>query len=182
MLQPLVIGDYGVRLVRLTEDKIELVRHWRNNPKIARYMEFRDYITEEMRKAWFKKIDYEHNYYFIIMVGEKEIGLVDIKDIDYEKGAGEIGIFLWDDSFFGKQISYRSLLTLHEFAFNNLHLKSLICHILNDNIRSRKSIMSLGFELNSNQESCVFQCYTLTAERHASTRKSVIANDWKFAC
>ncbi len=175
MQQPLLIDGYGVRLVRLAEDKIELVRRWRNDPKIAQYMDFRGYITEEMQKVWFKKIDNEYNYYFIIMIEEKEVGLVDIKDIDYRKGVGESGIFLWDDSFLGKQISYRSLLTLHDFAFKNLHLKSLISHIFNNNIRSQKSYISLGFELNPNQESCVLQCYTLTAERHAAVRESVIA-------
>lgn len=78
MQQPLVIGGYGVRLVRLTEGKIDLVRRWRNDPKIAQYMDFREYITEEMQKAWFKRIDNEYNFYFIIQVSEKKIGLVDI--------------------------------------------------------------------------------------------------------
>ena len=36
---------YGITLKRLTVDKIELVRNWRNDPKISQYMEFRDYIT-----------------------------------------------------------------------------------------------------------------------------------------
>lgn len=175
MQQPLEIDSYGIRLVRLTEDKIELVRRWRNAPKIAQYMDFRGYITEEMQKTWFKKIGNDHNFYFIIKVGKKEVGLVDIKDIDYERGVGESGIFLWDDSFYGKQISYRSLLMLHDFAFQQLHLKSLISHILDDNIRSQRSYLSLGFELDSNQEDKRLQCYTLTAERYASAKKSVIS-------
>ena len=44
---------YGVKLERLTADKIELVRNWRNDPKISQYMEFRDHITAEMQKKWF---------------------------------------------------------------------------------------------------------------------------------
>ena len=37
----ITITDYGVKLVQLTEDKIELVRQWRNSDKIKKYMEYR---------------------------------------------------------------------------------------------------------------------------------------------
>jgi hypothetical protein len=53
---------YGVKLERLTADKIELVRNWRNDPKISQYMEFRDHITAEMQKKWFASVDNENNY------------------------------------------------------------------------------------------------------------------------
>lgn len=174
MSKYLVIENFGVRLKRLTEDKIELIRYWRNNPKISQYMEFRDYITEDMQKAWFKKINNDKNYFFIIEVHEKEIGLVDLKDIDNEKSTGESGIFLWNDFFLGKQISYRSLLLLHDFAFDTLHLHYLLSHILNDNIRSQKCYQSLGFVLEENQDRLSIQRYILNKERHKLFRDSVI--------
>ncbi len=41
----LILENYGVRLKRLTHDKIELLRQWRNDPKIQQYMFYREYIT-----------------------------------------------------------------------------------------------------------------------------------------
>ena len=40
----ITLTDYGVKLVQLSQNKIELVRKWRNSDKIKKYMEYRDYI------------------------------------------------------------------------------------------------------------------------------------------
>ncbi|MDA3780720.1 MAG: GNAT family N-acetyltransferase [Bacteroidales bacterium] len=114
------VTKYGVTLNRLTEDKIEQVRLWRNDPKISQYMEFQDYITPEMQKAWFKKIDNKNNYYFIIEFDRKEIGLINIRDIDYEKREGEGGIFIYDDFYLNSDVSFRSVLCLFDFSFKTL--------------------------------------------------------------
>lgn len=80
------INDYGVKLIQFTEDKIELVRHWRNSYKIRKYMEYRDYITPEMQKQWFEKISSTTNdFFFLIVVNDVEVGLINIKDIDWQK-------------------------------------------------------------------------------------------------
>ena len=39
------LTNYDVSLRQLTVDKIELVRQWRNDPKIQETMLSRDYIT-----------------------------------------------------------------------------------------------------------------------------------------
>lgn len=170
----LMLEGYGIRLVRLTEDKIELVRHWRNDPKIARYMDYQEYITAEMQRRWFQKINNENNCFFIIWVGDKEIGLINIKNIDYEKGVGESGIFLWDDEFYGKQISYRARLVMLDFAFDVLHLQYIVSHVLSDNLRSQKSILAMGYKLDAHQENNTLQSYTLTSKQYAIIRQSVI--------
>lgn len=97
--QDLVLEGYGVKLKRLTHDKIELLRQWRNDPKIQQYMIYRETITPEMQEKWFQKINNDHNFYFIIEYEGKEIGCVNIKDVDYEKKCGEPGIFIYDDRY-----------------------------------------------------------------------------------
>ena len=47
---------YDIILERLTLDKIELVRNWRNDPKISQYMDFKEYISPEMQLNWFIKL------------------------------------------------------------------------------------------------------------------------------
>ena len=81
----MILEGYGVKLYRLTEEKIELLRRWRNDPKIQQYMGYREHITSEMQKAWFERINNDNNYYFIIEYEGKEIGCINIKDIDYVK-------------------------------------------------------------------------------------------------
>ena len=168
----LTLQGYGIKLHRLTEDKIELVRCWRNHPKIQQYMDYREYITPEQQKQWFAKINNDQNYFFIVEMDGKDVGLVDIKDIN--DGCGESGIFLWDDAIYGKKVSYRSLLLLHDFAFEKLGLRKLYSHILNDNIRSQRCYTSLGFVLYDGEQDNVLQLYYLGKDRHFEIRQSVI--------
>ena len=73
---------YGITLTRLREDDIELVRKWRNSPGIQQYMEYREFITEEMQKKWFESINNLQNFYFIIEYENKKIGLINTSNID----------------------------------------------------------------------------------------------------
>lgn len=80
------ISNYDVSLELLTENKIEMVRQWRNDPKIQQYMEYRETITPEMQKKWFDKLNNgKDNFYFILQYKGEDIGLINVKDIDYEK-------------------------------------------------------------------------------------------------
>lgn len=72
-----IIGN-DIILHRLTEDKIELVRYWRNYPKIQQYMDYCEHITAEQQKRWFASINNDKNYYFIVEMNGREIGFVNI--------------------------------------------------------------------------------------------------------
>jgi UDP-4-amino-4,6-dideoxy-N-acetyl-beta-L-altrosamine N-acetyltransferase len=168
------IINYDVTLTRLTEDKIEMVRNWRNDPKIAYYMDFREYITPEMQLNWFNKINNNKNYYFIIEYAGKEIGLSNVKDIDYEKKEGEVGIFIYDDEFLNSDVPFRATLCLGEFIFEELKLEREICHVMRDNKRAVLFNKFLGFQLLDNQEDVQNQLYFLTIDKHYKIKEKLI--------
>jgi len=166
----MILKKYGVVLNRLTHDKIELVRNWRNDPKIAKYMEFRDYITPEMQEKWFKTIDNDNNYFFIIEYEGKEIGLSNLKDIDWEQKIGEGGIFIYDDTYLNSDVSFRVSLCGLDFDFETLNLERVKAHILSDNKRAIQYNKMLGFELQPNQENIENQLYYLEKEKYLKKR------------
>ena len=175
----LIIKDYGVELHQLTEDKIELVRNWRNSDKISRYMEFRDYITPEMQKRWFSKINETDNqFYFIIVADGKEVGLINIKNVDWNLRTGESGIFIYDDSYLHVGASYRAALCQRDFAFRTLHLNTLKAHILNTNSRSIKYNQKFGFVLSADEEQKPLkecnQMYLLDKEDYFANKLNII--------
>ncbi len=161
---------YGVTLKRLTVDKIELVRNWRNDPKISQYMEFRDYITPEMQVKWFAKIDNENNYYFIIDYKGSEIGLTNVKDVDYAKKTGEGGIFIYDDSFLNSDVPFRVIFALNDFCFDELHLEKMIAHIMSDNKHAIDFNRVLGYKKDSSSPESVKMTYILTKEDYLKQR------------
>lgn len=164
------LTKYGVTLNRLTEDKIEMIRNWRNDPKIVRYMEYKEYITPEMQTAWFQKINNDNNYYFLIEFNGKEIGLINVRDIDYELREGEGGIYIYDDDCLNSTISFQATMCLYDFCFETLKLERLIAHILKDNKRAIKYNKLLGYELTVGQDEVNNQLYILTAENYFTQR------------
>ena len=167
------ITNYGITLSRLTEDKIELVRNWRNDPKIAQYMEFEEYITPEMQLTWFNKINNDKNYYFIIEYNKHEVGLINVKDIDSEIYQGEAGIFIYDDDCLNSTVSFQATLCLYDFCFETLKLKQLTAHILNDNKRAIKFNKMIGFKILQNQELIKNQSYILTFKDYIKNRNEI---------
>lgn len=170
------ISNYGVTLRRLTEDKIEMIRNWRNDPKIVQYMEYKEYITPEMQKKWFDKINNENNYYFLIEVNSKEIGLINIRDINYTKLEGEAGIYIYDDKFLNSDISFKSVTILFDFCFEQLSLERIIAHVLKTNKRAIKYNTALGFQLADANDPNTNQLYLLTKEQY--TKKSIIIKQY----
>lgn len=154
-----VITNYGVTLRRLTQDKIELVRRWRNDPKISQYMEYREEITPDMQEKWFHKINNDKNLYYIIYYGGEDIGLINVKDIQDRSGEG--GIFIWNDRYLNSDISYRAHLALFDYLFINKIIDSITSHVLKDNPRAQRFTKYLGFRLSENQEVIYNQLYTL---------------------
>lgn len=173
------ITKYGVTLRPLTRDKIELVRQWRNHPKIQQYMEYREEITPEMQEQWFRKISTSgKDFYFIIGVGGKEIGLINIKNINWDLKTGESGIFIYDDDCLHAGVSYRAKMCQCDFAFNILGLDSLHAHIFNSNPRSVRYHTRFGFKLAESEimNSAIEknQLYVLSKEDYFDSKDSII--------
>ena len=169
-----IFQRYGIILKRLTNDKIELVRNWRNDPKISQYMDFKEYITPEMQSSWFNKINNECNYYFIVVYNDEEIGLVNIKDIDYNKKCGEPGIFIYEDKYLNTDIAVRSALCNTDFAFEELKMEYLSGHVMANNKRAIRFNKALGYTLEDNQEDKEKQLYILKKENYYLQRKKYL--------
>jgi len=167
------IKKYGITLTRVTHNKIELLRNWRNDPKISQYMEYRDYITPEMQERWFEKINNDKNYFFIIEFDKKEIGLGNIKDIDYQKKCGEGGIYIYDDQYLNSDVSFRAALCGNDWFFEQLKMDYQIIHILKTNKRAIQYNTVLGFKLQACQENVENQLYHLTKENYYKKREFI---------
>jgi len=94
------LSKYGIVLDRLRQEDIELVRSWRNSPMISQFMEFREQITPEMQKEWFKSVDNIENFYFVVVYQGKKIGLINSSNVQWATVSSEGGIFLWDEAYY----------------------------------------------------------------------------------
>ena len=156
MEENLVLEGYGVTLRRLTHDKIEMLRQWRNDPKIQQHMFYREYITPEMQERWFANLDQHANFYFIVEYDGKEIGLINVKNVDYEKRNGESGVFIYDDKYLNTDVAYRAHLVMFDYMYEVLKLDYTYSHMLVDNPRAVRFAQFLGGEIVEEKESTAY--------------------------
>ncbi len=162
----MIIEGYGIKLKRLSEQDIELVRYWRNSFLIRPFMEYREYITPGMQKKWFSSINNINNNYFLIITESKTIGLISGTQINWEEGITlNGGIFIWDRDYQETFYPSKASLLLTDFSFY-LGMKSTYIKVLRDNLRSIHFNKLLGYKLCDGQENIYNQQYILTAENY----------------
>ena len=168
------LTKFGIILNRVTKDKIELIRNWRNDPKISKFMEFQDHITSEMQELWFERINNDNNYFFLIEFEGQEIGMINIKDIDTLQKEGEGGIFIYNEDYLNSDISFRSSLCIMDFIFESLKLKTVLAHIKKDNKRAITYNKLLGFKIANNQANILNQKYELKYDSYIAQKKIIL--------
>ncbi len=165
---------YGITLINLTEKDIELVRNWRNDPIVVRNYEFRDFITPEMQKKWFKSILNINNAYFVIIYEGKKVGVINAKNIDWEKQTFESGIFIPDPAVYNTFVPAVISVMMTDLFFKVFNWKKVYAHIMKSNTAIIRFNETLGYTLCENQEETENQLYELTRERFEQKARKVM--------
>ena len=169
----MVLSAYGIKLERLSSNDIELVRYWRNLDRVRFNMKFQDIITAEMQSNWFSNLDNVCNYYFIIKENDSKIGVVNLKDIDWNKKEAEAGIFIGDDQYLNTLTPILATISLMEFAFENLKLNSLRAKISSSNVKAILFNESIGYVKNHLQDDNDFHYYSTDENLFKSATKNI---------
>jgi UDP-4-amino-4,6-dideoxy-N-acetyl-beta-L-altrosamine N-acetyltransferase len=168
----MIIEQYGIKLIRVTLEDIELIRYWRNHPSIRRTMHYRKYISKSMQIRWFESINNPLNYYFIIEYNNKKIGVINCKKININEGYGEGGIFIWEKDIENEYIPVFASLCLLNTVFYVFKIfnKSFV-QVLNTNTKAISFNKQLGYILVPGQEKNRNPYYVLTREDYLMKSK-----------
>lgn len=140
------IRRYGIRLMRLREEHIEMVRQRRNAQEIRSFMEFQEHITPEMQKKWFHSLDRLRDFYFVIEHHYEPVGLIHTSGIDWNKKTGNAGLFIWKHDLLGSHVPVLASLTMVDFFFRFCTLRKLYAKVRKNNAVAIKYNARLGFE------------------------------------
>ena len=157
------LQKYGITLERLEKADIEMVRIYRNSAEIKKNMQYREYISYDMQCKWFKTINNEFNFYFIINYEEKKIGLINIKNFDWNSKLFESGLFIWDCKYIDSPAPLLASIMFSEFVYGFLKgVKSKI-KIVQTNTKAISFNKNIGYiEIKSNNDG--FNEYIQTKE------------------
>ncbi len=159
------LKGYGVTLRPLTHADIEMVRCWRNDPRIARYMHFRDTITREMQEEWFRSINNDRHAFFIVEIGDEPVGMTEYKNIDLVEGKAEGGIFIHKEEYRNGLYPFAVIAIKHVYGFNTLGLRELYSYVLDNNKRAIRFNETIGYVPARTVRQGNKRLYILTKER-----------------
>jgi len=171
----LILSRYGINLRRVENSDIELIRKWRNHPDIRKYMEYQKKISKAQQIKWFSEINNELNYYLMINVGGKDVGVINCRDVNLIDNYGEGGIFIWDKEYLKSPIPVFASIILIDFIFNELKIgdKSFI-RIMKNNVRAIEYNKALGYFLIPGQVGVKNQWYLLTRDGFNKKAKKIM--------
>lgn len=141
----MIIRRYGVELRRITPDDIELVRRMRNRQDIQAYMFEQQPIGRAQQVEWFARVNTFNNYYFLIRSGDRSVGLIYGKDMDFDRQECEGGIFVWDEASRGSDVPAKASICLTEIAFEVFRMQRIHARVRADNARARHYNQALGY-------------------------------------
>ena len=139
------ISRYGIVLERLKAEQAELVRQWRNDQKISRFMFYKGEITPAMQREWFESIDNEQNFFFLIIHNQTPVGLINISSIDWESKTAYTGLYIYDDRFLATDIPVMASLAMLDVFFMMFDMQSVYAKVKGNNKAAHNYNSSLGF-------------------------------------
>ncbi len=169
------LHGFGITLVRLSLEDIELVRSWRNDPRVAEYMVFRDHISEEDQKKWFRTTENPRNHYALIIHEGRKIGLTHVKNIDEERRSGEGGMFIVPEEYRNSVFSYRAAVVGTDWCFYEWGLREITGKVLQSNRRAIRFNLGLGHVFDPPEPGSAVVTSRLTVEAYERVRPGLIA-------
>lgn len=138
---------YGVSLTKVEMSDIEMIRLWRNDPKISTLMIDKSYISEDAQVQWFKRMTKDKSQqYYLAYFKEQPIGVVSLIAIDQQKGTAEPSMYIYADQYRSNIVPFCVAFALNELAFEVFYLQCLLGKIYPDNEASLRFHEQSGYQ------------------------------------
>jgi UDP-4-amino-4,6-dideoxy-N-acetyl-beta-L-altrosamine N-acetyltransferase len=132
----MIISRYGVKLIRLKQEHLELIRYWRNSTKIRSVMEYQEFITQKMQLKWFSSLQFLHDFYFVIEYEGILVGLIHASDVNWKDRSAQSGLFIWEDSYHGSPVPIMASVNMLDVFFDVLDLMEFNAKVKHDNFNA----------------------------------------------
>jgi UDP-4-amino-4,6-dideoxy-N-acetyl-beta-L-altrosamine N-acetyltransferase len=123
-----------VEFLEIKEEHLELIRNWRNDPEVSKYMYTDSDISETQQWEWYKRIKKTDNRFDWVFAYEgKLLGVVSIYDINKLFNSCYWAFYIGNTSIRGAGIGSKVEFNVLSHAFNILKLNKLRCEVFSTN-------------------------------------------------
>ena len=148
----MVLEGYQVKLVTIDASDLDMLRLWRNDPKISQHMLSQDIISKEQQERWFEKVSQDSSQrHFIIWYKDKPIGAANLKALDGKSlestSAIEPGLYIYEDKYRANLLAFAPTLLLNDFSFYDIGVEKLKAVVLAENQAALNYNQKLGYKI-----------------------------------
>ena len=166
---------YGIQIAPLKLKDIEILRKWRNDPKISSLMlsQNGEYITKEQQLKWYDSIkDKTDALYYMAFVDEIAVGYFCFQQIA-NKCAVPGEILAIPSQMDQARITFGAYCAVYDIAFDILGLKELKAYSKLENKRAIRMSKLLNFKITHQDDECIY--FKLNRNDYYSMRDSLIS-------
>lgn len=171
-----MIQGKRIRLWALERFDISQNYHWANDPELIHLTGMNPQpkgLTDIER--WFESVLVSANQrmFTIKMLDGEYIGNVEISDIDWRVGRGEIGLLIGDKRYWDKGVGREAITLMARFGFEELRLHRIEARVLTHNTRAQRVFERCGFQ----REGVLRGSHYLEGRYHDVVMFSLLATD-----
>jgi len=110
----------------ITEDDLETIMNWRMSESVTKYMNTNPKLTLEGQKKWFSSVTKNNKVRnWIIEVDGVPAGLINLADIDWEKGTTSWGYYIGEEKLRSLRLAISLEMSLYDYCFDALGFKEV---------------------------------------------------------
>lgn len=136
----------NLTLELISEKDLEQIRHWRNQEHVRSNMDYQKLITSEEQKEWFESLDRKKNLYFRILSRNVPIGVLNLREIDWENRTAQAGIFVGEKEHLSTMMPIIAVFVLMKVCFDCFDLESLTAKIASHNTNALRFNSQFGYK------------------------------------
>lgn len=164
-----------IRLTKIEDSDLENLMVWRMLPEVSKYMFTEPKLTMEMQIRWFNVIKTDPTCkHWIIELGNKKIGTVNLTNIDYQNKRCSWGYYIANPSLRGRGLGKLFEYNIFDFVFMELELNKLISEVLVFNER----VLKLKEKCGSHIEGVLRQHIKKGDIYHDVVVMSILREEW----
>lgn len=165
------IERFGIHLQGIRDEYADTILRWRNAHHVRSEMEHSQVIQPEEHAAWLNRIKDGNNFYFMISAEGNPWGVCNVKEIDWDRMAGEGGIFVGQEDMLGSLASAIAVIVMMDIFMGLVGLTEMRAKIKNDNKDAIEFNKRLGYQaLEPGEE---FSVYRVGIEEYFEKTRSI---------
>ena len=160
----MIIRHGTLSLHTITSDDLELLRNWRNDKDVNKYLITDLIISHDQQIIWYNSLDFSTSIYFLFRENDIPIGLAYAREINTNTDSFEGSIFIGDKQYLITHHPVKASLMLSYLLFEKLHFKTAysIVHRKNKSaldLDNRFGYKEIGGDINFVRNTCTVEDY-----------------------